>query len=437
MNKLLGNSFVLKKDIFTVVEYSSFLMAFFLPLAIELSNLFLIIFFVSSAYQLIIKKKYVKTKFTILLYSTIILYFLSFFGLFFTETPSESVVILERNLSFLLCPLLLFFHSNKNLLIIKDKLFKGLVLGCVFSILILITNNLFNYFQTRPLFIFDNEIFSYYYTYYYFTNLLDIHPTYLGAYVVFSITILINKLINLKTQSNKTIYLFELFLLSLGVLFLNSRIIIVIYIIIIICFLSWKLIQLFKNKNYKYGLIVIVLLVTFILSIFTTSLSKTFIYSRLTKELTWELSDQKQTKFNSKVESDSRISRWNSAIKVIKKRPIFGYGTYTEKNILTYQYKIDGLLTSYNKQYDSHNIYLSYLIDYGIVGFVFLIFYLGSNIFLAIKSKNFEYFVFFCMIGVICIFESYLKNNAAITFVAFFGTILLFTNPIKTVNDKS
>ena len=165
-------------------------MAFFLPLNIQLSNLFLVLFFIASGYLLVVKKEYRLRPKKVLLLSLLPIFFLYIFGLFYSTPPFEGLKIIGRNISFLLCPLLLFFYRENTLDLIRKNLFNGIVAGSLLSILFLLGTNFYNYFATRPLFGFDDEIFNYYYTYYYFTEPLLQHPTYLGTYVLLSLGIL-------------------------------------------------------------------------------------------------------------------------------------------------------------------------------------------------------------------------------------------------------
>ena len=166
-------------------------------------------------------------------------------------------------------------------------------------------------------------------------------------------------------------------------------------------------------------------------------LSDTFIVNRMTNELSWELTEQIGTTYNDKIVADSRIARWDAAFDAISEKPLFGYGTHSEKDVLAHFYKLNGLDSAYHNRYDAHNIYLSYLLEYGIFGLLIFLLWLISNLFLAIKSRNFIYFLLFFMVGVVGCFESYLKNNAAITFVAFFGSVLLFSSFTKEIKNGS
>lgn len=399
-------------------------MAFFLPLEIGLSNLFLILFFVLSGYFLILKKQYVFRSPKILLFSLLPVFLLYIFGLFYSDPPFEGIKIIGRNVAFLLCPLILFFYSKEALQKIQKNLFNGIILGTVLSILILLANNFLNYFATRPFPNFDDEIFDYYYTYYSFTNLLEMHPTYLGVYLIFAIGLLLKNLIN--KGNNKIVLVAGLIVLSSGILFINSRIIFLLYVLVVFSALGYSGFLFYSRKKIRALSLVVIITVAVVFSI-VKILSNTFIVTRLTNELQWELSDQVDTSYNNKIDADSRVARWQTALEAIAKKPVFGYGTHSEKDVLATYYKKNGLLISYNNRYDAHNIYLSFLLEYGVFGLCVLLLFLISNLYFALKTRNIQYFLLFLMICVVGCFESYLKNNAAITFVAFFGTVFLFS----------
>lgn len=410
-----------------LVTFFAFCMALFLPLHMGISNLFLILFLVASGFLLFIKKEYILRNPRLLIFTLLPLFLLYVIGLFYSSPPFIGTKVLGRTIAFLLCPLLLMFYSKSMLLKIKTNLFKGIVIGSILSIGILLVNNFMNYFATRPFLKFDAEILDYYYTYHYFTEILDVYPTYLGAYVLFSLVILIHGLF--KNQSfNKIFNWAGIIFLSVGVLFINSRIIFLLFGFVVLLSLIFVALLTIRRKKYgTLGLMIFFILIIGILGV--QSLSKTFIFSRLTNELEWELTDQVNTSYNTKeIAADSRIARWEAALEAIKDHPTLGYGTYTEKDVLAKFYLKNNLIVSYNNRYDAHNMYLSFAVEYGIIGVTLFLFFLISNLIFAIRGRNVEFFFLLFMIGAVSCFESYLQNNAAITFVALFGTVLLFSH---------
>src|SRR5690554_3656366 len=151
-----------------LVAFFAMAMAFFLPLHIGLSNLFLILFFVGSGYFLFIKKEHVKRKPSLLIYTLLPFFLLYVIGVFYSEPPFIGTKVMGRTIAFLLCPLLLLFYPKSVLQRVKSGLFKGIVAGSIISVGYLLINNFLNYFATRPFLKFDDEILCYYYTYHYF-----------------------------------------------------------------------------------------------------------------------------------------------------------------------------------------------------------------------------------------------------------------------------
>lgn len=416
----------MKIDVLRVIPIVAFLMAFFLPLHMGLSNLFLIFFFVSSGYLFIIKREYVPRNLSILIYTLLPFFILYVIGLFYSSPPFIGTKVIGRTISFILCPLLLLFHSKYTLQQIKTNLFNGIILGSVLSVCILLINNFINYFDTRPFLNFDEEIFGFYYTYHNFTSFLKFHPTYMGAFVLFSLVILLKQVLTVKTPRNFYKWV-AIFLLSVGVLFINARIIFLLYAVLVIAGLGWGVFILSKQRKFLALLgTAFVLIALFFIGI--KSLSQTFVVERFANELKWELSDQVNTTYNKKTAADSRIARWEQALKAISDKPAFGHGTYTEKETLANLYLKNGLNVSYINRYDAHNMYLSFGVEYGMIGIFMFLFFLISNFILSIKYRDLEYFYLFFMVGVLSCFESYLQNNAGITFIAFFSTVLIFSN---------
>lgn len=410
----------------SILPYSAFFMAFFLPLHMGISNAFLILFFLGSSYLFFVKKQYVLRNYKVLSYSLLPIFLLYIIGVFYSVPAFVGVKIIGRNIAFLLCPLLLLFHSKNLLLRLKNMLFKGIVYGSVLAVILLLVNNFLNYFATRPFPNLDDEILGYHYTYYNFTALLDQHPSYFGVFVIFSLSLLI-KVLFYGLRKFQFAVIIGIIVNSLGVFFLNSRVVFLFYVLVLAAALLWKGVLLYRRKKFVMLGIVTALSLSFS-AMGVYLLSNTFIASRFTNELQWELSDQVDTSYNNKIAADSRVARWEVALEAISENVYFGHGSYTEKNILADYYKKHGMMISYTNRYDAHNLYLSFMVEFGIFGLLILLFFLFSNIYFSIKSRDPEYFLLFFMICIISCFESYLKNNAAITFVAFFGSVLLFSN---------
>jgi O-antigen ligase len=118
-----------------------------------------------------------------------------------------------------------------------------------------------------------------------------------------------------------------------------------------------------------------------------------------------------------------RADRWYCAIELIKEKPLLGYGTGTEKDVLMQKYKKYNLQNAVVNHYDAHNQYLAFAIKGGIFGLIFFIIAIGYAIYLALASRNFLYLSFITLFAIACMTENVLESNKGIFFFAFFNTL--------------
>jgi len=405
--------------------YSAFLFAFLLPIKFSISNFFLILFFVSSVLEIALNWK-LKMTYKTLWFSTIIIFIPLCIGLIYTSYFSIGVNHIGQSSSFLILPLVFSFSKPQDIKTIYSFVKKGLVLGVTFSLIILISYILYNFFILNQEKVFL-DLFNFDYTRANFTRLLKIHPTYLGVYIVFSTVLVINRLFQYKRKV--FLHVLVLLLFFIGILFVNSRIIFLIYLMIVLMSLFFVLRRLFLKKSYlTFSVFVFLLASLFVFSFI--HIKKTYIYYRFTKELQWEFSNDINSFYTDKKESisDPRLARYNAIIELIKEKPIFGYGSGSEKRVLTKMYQSKNMITSYNNKYDAHNQYLSYLVETGMFGLLFYLFFLGSNFYFAFKFKDLEFLSLIIIVSIVCLVENFLNRNAGVTFFAFLSTLFLFKN---------
>src|SRR5690554_109278 len=287
----------MKIDIGKSIPVFAFLMAFFLPLHIGLSNLFLILVFVASFVLFVFQKSFVKRSLKTLLFTTLPFFILYILGLFYSEPAFMGTKVLGQSVAFLLCPVLLLFLPWPILNKMKSALKLGIVLGSVISITLLLANTLLNYYATRPFPSIDDELFGFYYTYHKFTEPFVEFAAYLGTYVVLAIAILIDEWF--KKGKFKFWIGFSLLILSIGIVFINARITIFLYMVLIVIAILRVTLQWYGQKKYRsVGLMAVGSLMVGIL-VFQL-LSNSFVATRLTDELQWDLSEQVGSGYNEK-----------------------------------------------------------------------------------------------------------------------------------------
>lgn len=405
---------------FLIILSLGFLFGFFLPLSTKISNAVLIALLLGVAgLSFIGKMKLNHAALKILKYSTLVLLLPCFLSIFYKEEFLTVLNILGRRVSYLLLPLSFLFFSPSQLLSLKKYSLIGIVYGAVLSCLILLYNNFLNYYATRPLLI-DDELLNFYYTGFNFTELLDFHPSYFGMYILLAISVLLFEPYSIY----KYFKIFIFFILSVSILFVNSRVILFLYLLLVVVYLFKFSILFFKNTIIAlFSFLSLCAIILFSIYYITKS---TYIYRSFTSEALWELTFNVGEKYNSTTVGDSRLARWSVALESISQRPILGYGVGKEKDVLKKGYIKEGMLSSAKKRYDTHNQFLGYVMDAGIVGLATILYYFIFSFFLFYKSQNFMFIILLLQILAICLFENYLNNNAGIIYVAFYSNLFLF-----------
>jgi O-antigen ligase len=121
---------------------------------------------------------------------------------------------------------------------------------------------------------------------------------------------------------------------------------------------------------------------------------------------------------------DERTREWYSAIQLIKKKPLLGYGNdYQEK--LIQRYMENGFGHEASNRFNAHNQFLETQLQFGMPGTVILLWILfGPFLSIARSPYPFLYKVFFVLITVNFIFESMLVRQWGIMFFLIFYLLL-------------
>ncbi len=408
---------MIKKE--KLLHCSAFLFTLALPLSTKIGNLALGLFLILALLNTRSDSKY---ELRIIKYSTAIFFIAFLSGFMVLGDVSVGINQLGKKIFYLITPIIVCFLSKENIdRTIKYSL-KGLFYGCLACSIILVFHNFYEYYLTRPFFYLDKDIFNFYYTSYNFTRILKIHPTYLGSYFVLALVYLLNILFIQKKHYKTAILILTLIFYTFTIVFLNARIIYgLTFLVFVFFFIRSARILYRKSKFLSFSL---PLLFIAMVVIGYNALNKTYVASRLTEELKWELSNEVGTEYSYNRKGDSRFARWKSGISVIKKKPILGHGLHSEKGVLVKEYKINGMQASIVNRYDSHNQFISFFIQFGLIGLVIIVYFI-SNFYFAFKTKNVIYFALIFIIFSICLVENYLNMNAGVLFVAFFSSVFL------------
>ena len=245
-----------------------------------------------------------------------------------------------------------------------------------------------------------------------FTNVLDVHHTYLSMFILTLINYSIVKII-----TNKNIRDFRLKVLTIG---LGIVLLLIMYLldskvgmlIFLILYMIHSLPELSKKNAWYYVSFLIIILI--VLSAFLNKIT-----------------------VNYEKALDFRLQIWKVSFAEFESNPIFGNSKSSEKDILNYNHYIDGKYYFLDSDLNSHNQYLSILMKFGLIGF-FILFLYAINIFNKISATSdrkdiIEAVGFFIIVLVISYIENILDRHHGIVYFTIFYNYYL----VKVENAES
>jgi len=360
-------------------------------------------------YGINLKKSTVKKFF---IASPFILFIPVLIGVIYSPLFIEAQEEVSKYLLLLLIPTFIFRKDLQNIEV-KASLQSGLIVGAVLSSLVLSLLNLYKfYFSGLP----SVKYLSSHFTGFKFLEPMggDLHPIYVGSYFVVALSFILLT----KNPSLKKLKAIATIILVVGIISLNSRIIFLTTLILMFLValenLSWKVFAVLVTS--------LIIAIALVMPFF----QKTYVYNKLVNGTIWELNENIGThNTDTNATSDSRMSRWIAGWELVEEKPFFGYGSGMENEMLLQKFKEKNMQLSIEKGYNSHNQFLGFLIRFGVFGVLSLLFYFGSNIYLAFKSRDLIYIYFLLLMGTIFLIENYVDRNMGINIVALLGTIIL------------
>jgi O-antigen ligase len=400
--------------------YSVFLAIFFLPLKTSLSNFGIIILIFLSALSFIksgIRKDVLKSP-GFYLGTTLALYIPIIVGTCYAPSLSEAFFQWTKSIFFLLVPVVLLRNDLRQSEVLLWGS-RGLITGGILSMIGLLLVNAYNFaISGLPM----SKLLGYSFTGKSFLSpLSEMHPVYFGSYVVFMAALLWREEYRLKPSMKWGITCLS----ATTIIFLNSRIIFLVA-LVLFCILLFRKMRL-KSAAAVLGGFIFLIALTF------PYLQETYLYTKLTQGTFWELTENvAEPNTDASIMADSRMSRWKVSLELFYERPIIGHGTGSARELLVERYRDMKMEASIRQRYDSHNQYLGFAIEYGLIGLSLISIFLFSNMYFAIRNANLTCFIFYFMIGAICLTENYLIRNMGINLVALFGAFFYLNDAYTT-----
>jgi len=404
--------FVIKDSLANKISfYHLMLLMASLPFDRFYSHLILISYAIHTLIHL--KKGDIKRVFnlqTLLLQSV---FLITVFGTIYTHTPGEAftewgkqIVILIFPVSFCLNPL--------DLKKYKAQLLLSFALVCTATIIYLFADvfKTLHHYQLPY-----SAMFSGAFTNHNFSEPIDMHATFFSMQIALSLTYLLTVLIKEKSVSKRLFYFICSAVLAAGLLQLCSKSALVAFIVIINLAIPWFILKRVERRRF------IAISVSLTALLFAGILQSGAFRERFINELTIDLSKPKAGEIE-----DGRLARWNAAAGLIKKAPVFGYGSGSEIGLLQDAFYSKKLYNSYLNRLNAHSQYLSFLIKTGILGLLVYLATLAFGFRRAFKHKDVLFFSFMLLVAIVSLSENLLDVDKGICFYAFFFSFFTFSS---------
>nr|WP_299171055.1 O-antigen ligase family protein [uncultured Allomuricauda sp.] len=335
---------------------------------------------------------------------------------FWTDQVHRYLPFLERNLSWVLFPLLLSENIKKR--IDLDLFKKTIFFGLVFFALI---NEAFIIFDFVTTDVHEKTVRLFFSRYYQLGNAIrisDIHYPYLSLYntigLVFGLSILNRAKRSILATVGILILLFYNFQLGSRVFF-----------VINFLFVFYTCVVIFLDgSKYLRMMLAGVLIAVFWFAKPILAHSYSRFVSRI--EATFE-SRNAPSEFY-------RPDRWKMSADLIRENLFLGLGPADVENELQIKYLENNFKISVSEKYNTHNQYLDYLLRFGILGGILLISILGIILYNAYVNKNYEAMIIFLVFSIAMITENYLSVQRGIVPFCLLS-ILLNKQPPKANNN--
>ncbi|MDR1584321.1 MAG: O-antigen ligase family protein [Prevotellaceae bacterium] len=344
------------------------------------------------------KKWHIKSK---LLYGFMLLYLLRIIGICWALDPADGKVLIESNFSLLLFPLLFAMFDLKREMadailvwfVRSILLFTVISLGCLVYYSSVLNISLLEWITQAK------GLYSYILNWSNFGAM--VHPSYIALVTAFaaaaSIYLCFDKTAKHKTSLIETIV--SVILFSILIIYTGCRIV---TLLLPLIFLLAAFIYLPFRRRIN-GILVLTSLILFFTCI--TAISK-----------------------NQKFFKDPiRVQLYQMTLDAIKERPLFGYGTGSQKVIVEELPRAQKL--GYDSIYPdvghSHNQFLAEFLQYGVILGLVLPVLMLCILILAWKQKNFLLLSFWLIEIGFMLVEGPFDTQKGITFFSFFATFLI------------
>lgn len=343
-----------------------------------------------------------------------VVYLMLLASVLYSTDKQEGLDISGRQSAMIILPVLLAL-SNLNLAKHRLKLLNVFAASCVLVVLYLYADAFYtlHYFHLPY-----KDLFSTVFTNHNFSEPVGLHATYLSMYLALSVACLLYNISVSRSSKEKTFLTVATIILIAGLIQLTSRAAVTGLLIIIASAVYFIALPAKRKRLF------------FFTAVFFTAAAVLFILQSSTFRQRY-ISELKNDLTNQPVADEAlepRILRWEQAVSVIKKSPLYGYGNGSEKKLLKEKYFENKLYISFLKSFNAHSQYLSFLLRCGVPGLLLFLSVMGMALYIAVKRKDFLFFSFVALIASVSVSENILDVNKGIFFYSFFLSLFLISN---------
>lgn len=269
--------------------------------------------------------------------------------------------------------------------------------------------------------------FGNYFYYYGYSEILNIHSSYYGMYISFSLSVLLYYFLYINSDQNALFFcgIASFIILIVALYMLAARGATLSFVMVSFILIAIKL----KRKIPSimiYSIIITVIFLASTIAILRLPNFQSRYQNILETEMVWKGLATNNEILNRKVHYQSVIEAWEM-------NPIFGNGIGDSNMIIQQKYSKNNFV-GYEKGYNAHNQFLETLSESGIFGLSILILVFAYCIYTGIKYQNLIMLIFIFILGFAFLTESILHRIHGISFYAFFIPLMIHFS--KTSNSR-
>lgn len=344
------------------------------------------------------------------------IFFIVWLSVSYTAYPATAWTDVTRLLLILLFPV--FFSLNPlNISHYRERLLFVFAVTCVATIGYLYLHALM---IIRHFALPCSSITSDYFLNQNFSDPINLHATFFSLQVALAFFYMFSQLFKPLGLQQRLFYIGTALLLFAGVVQLGSKAVLITTLLAVILAMPFFLIS--PSRRLKYLMISGVLTVLFIAGLLTVSSLRERYVTGLKTDLSNPVSYESV---------EPRLTRWSATLELVAKKPITGYGAGSELSILGDQFFNKKIYIAYLNQFNAHNQYLSFLLITGTVGLLIYLFTLIIGYKMAIRKKDFLFFIFLLLITIVSLSESLLNAEKGVFFYSLFFSFFVFSTQNK------